>query len=238
MIYCEAFSTDPTLRNKEAKFNKSNGTLTYDFPGASYVFVRNYDTGKQYCTDGWSNFANPVTLVNYDTMVAAGRSDFFDKMYVPEGTHTLYLSANGDDTYTLAYYDGGDVPDPGPDDPYYPTDPDDPYNPDDPYDPGDTYDVYFSTKDWSQVYAYVWTTGGGDKQAWPGIPMEFVENNPYGEKVFKFTIEPQYDNIIYNDGNGKQTVDLSLDGTPNMGYYINGQQNGKYTCGTYVYGVE
>ena len=68
--------------------------------------------------------------------------------------------------------------------------------------------------------------------------MEFVENNPYGEKVYKFTIEPQYDNIIYNNGSGAQTVDLKLDGTPNMGYYISGQENGKYTCGTYVYGVE
>lgn len=223
VIYCEAFGDDDASRNKEAKFDKQSATLTYDFPAASYVFVRNWDTGIQYCTDGWAGFVNPVTLVNQ-----ADLTQQFDKMYVPAGTHTLYLAKGSGDTWTLGY-DGSVTPGPGP------------VNPDDPTDPpvyGDTYDVYFSTKEWDTVYAYVWTTGGGEMQAWPGVPMEFVENNPYGEKVFKFAVDPQYDNIIYNNGNGAQTVDLSLDGTPNMGYYISGQQNGKYTCGTYVYGVE
>ena len=222
VIYCEAFGTSDQTRNKEEKFNKATGTLTFDFPAASYVFVRNYDTGIQYCTDGWQGFVNPVTLVNEHNLTAV-----FDKMYVPAGTHTLYLTESDNDTYTLGYGGGTVTPDP-----------DDPDPTVSPIDPDDTYDVYFSTKDWNEVYAYVWTTGGGEKQVWPGIPMEFVENNPYGEKVYKFTIEPQYDNIIYNNGNGAQTVDLSLDGTPNMGYYINGQKDGKYTCGTYVYGVE
>ncbi len=224
VIYCEAFGTDDASRNKEAKFDKQSATLTYDFPDASYVFVRNYDTGVQYATDGWAGFVNPVTLVNQ-----ADLTQQFDKMYVPAGTHTLYLIKGTGDTWTLGYTDSGVTPGPGPEDPTYSEDPTS--------GSGDTYDVYFSTKDWSTVYAYVWTTGGGEKQAWPGVPMEFVENNPYGEKVYKFTIEPQYDNIIYNNGNGAQTVDLKLDGTPNMGYYISGQENGKYTCGTYVYGV-
>ena len=106
VIYCEAFGTDDASRNKEAEFS-SNGTLTYDFPDASYVFVRNYDTGVQYCTDGWSNFANPVTLVNQ-----AALTQQFDKMYVPSGQHTLYLTDNGNDTFTLGYDTGGDVTEP------------------------------------------------------------------------------------------------------------------------------
>ena len=106
MIYCEAFSTDPASRTKSADFNTSTGTLTYDFPGDSYVFVRNYDTGVQYCTDGWSYFANPVTLVNEHNLSDIAN---FDKMYVPAGTHTLYLSVNSSsDTCTLGYYEGGD----------------------------------------------------------------------------------------------------------------------------------
>ena len=225
VIYCEAFGDDDTTRNREAKFNKSAATLTYEFPAASYVFVRNYDTGVQYCTDGWAGFVNPVTLVNQANLTGE-----FNKMYVPAGTQTLYLIDNGDDTFTFGYLSGGVVPSTGPDDPT-PSE-DDPIS-------GDTYDVYFSANGWNNVYAYVWNSGtAAEKQAWPGVPMEFVENNPYGEKVFKFTIEPEYDSIIYNDGNGKQTVDLTLDGTPNMGYYINDSQGGKYTCGTYIYGVE
>lgn len=108
VIYCEAFGTDDASRNKEAKFDKQSATLTYDFPDASYVFVRNYDTGVQYCTDGWAGFVNPVTLVNQ-----ADLTQQFDKMYVPAGTHTLYLAKGTGDTWTLGY-DGSVTPGPGP----------------------------------------------------------------------------------------------------------------------------
>jgi alpha-amylase len=108
LIYCEAFSTDPASRTIEKEFDKSTGTLTYDFPGDSYVFVRNYDTGVQYCTDGWTNFANPVTLVNQASL--ANESDF-EKMFVPAGTHTLYLSVDKTaDTCTLGYGGGSTTP--------------------------------------------------------------------------------------------------------------------------------
>lgn len=226
-VYCEAFSTDETKRTKEFEFS-TNGVLTMDFPDNSYVFVRNYDTGVQYCTDGWAGFVQSATLVNEHNLTGQ-----FDKLVVPAGTHTLYLVDNGNDTYTLSY---DTMENPGPIETYGDDDPSEgPVT-------GEAYDVYFSTKDWSQVYAYVWTDGGGEQQAWPGVPMTFVETNPYGEKVYKFTVQPQFDRIIYNngkDGNSNQTVDLTLDGTPNTGYYISGtDSSGKKTCGTYVYGVE
>ncbi len=220
IIYCEAAGTDDASRNTEQSFSEY-GVLTYEFQGPSYVFVRNYDTGIQYATNGWSNFANPATLINENAL-----TDTFDKMYVPAGTYTLYLSDNGNDTFSLEYEAGAAA--------------DLPTSSTSSGGSGGSYDVYFTTSDWTRVYAYVWTTSSGaEAKAWPGIAMEFVETNPYGQRVYKFTIDPQYDNIIYNDGSGKQTVDLKLDGTPNMGYYISGQDSsGKYTCGTYVYGVE
>ena len=107
LVYCEEYSTDPASRTKEFTIDQQTATLTMEFPGASYVFCRNYDTGVQYCTDGWTNFANPVTLVNQASL--ANESDF-EKMFVPAGTHTLYLIDNGDDTFTLGY-DGAE---PGP----------------------------------------------------------------------------------------------------------------------------
>ena len=101
VVYCEAAGTDDTSRNSEHAFNTATGTLTYEFIGPSYVFVRNFDTGVQYCTDGWSNFKNPVTLVNQNNLTST-----FDKMYVPAGTYTLYLIVNDNDTCTLGYTDG------------------------------------------------------------------------------------------------------------------------------------
>ena len=102
VIYCEDSGTDDTSRNKEAKFNKSTGTLVYEFVGPSYVFVRNYDTGVQYCTNGWQGKVNPATLVNQANLTAQ-----FDKMYVPKGTNTLYLKYDSKtDTCTLGYVKG------------------------------------------------------------------------------------------------------------------------------------
>ena len=125
MIYCEAYSTDPASRTKQFDLDEY-GRLTYEFPGDSYVFCRNYDTGVQYCTDGWSNFANPVTLVNQNSLSDAAN---FDKMYVPAGTHTLCLQYDSaSDTATLSYdmtdpsgpvvtpTSGGDTPGPVGDD--------------------------------------------------------------------------------------------------------------------------
>ena len=108
MVYCEEYSTDPAERTKQFDIDQQTATLTMDFPGASYVFCRNYDTGVQYCTNGWAGFVNPVTLVSQKSL--ENESDF-EKMYVPAGTHTLYLIDNGDDTFTLGY-DGGVTPGP------------------------------------------------------------------------------------------------------------------------------
>ncbi|MBO4840258.1 MAG: hypothetical protein J5524_04075 [Bacteroidaceae bacterium] len=98
-IYCEGWATDDASGNKVFDFDAS-GTLTYTAPGASYVFVRNDETGVQYCTDGWTDFANPVTLVNQNSLSNPGN---FEKFYVPSGEHTLYLVDNGNDTFTIAY---------------------------------------------------------------------------------------------------------------------------------------
>lgn len=98
-IYCEGWATDDASGNKVFDFDAS-GTLTYTAPGASYVFVRNDETGVQYCTDGWTDFANPVTLINQNSLSNPGN---FEKFYVPSGEHTLYLVDNGNDTFTIAY---------------------------------------------------------------------------------------------------------------------------------------
>ena len=109
VIYCEDSGVDDTSRNKEAKFDKATGTLVYDFVGPSYVFVRKWDGGVQYCTDGWQGRVNPVTLVNQANLTAQ-----FDKMYVPKGTNTLYLTYDSKtDTCTLGYVKGEVSVDPG-----------------------------------------------------------------------------------------------------------------------------
>ncbi|MGN0489572.1 MAG: PT domain-containing protein [Ruminococcus sp.] len=80
-----------------------NGTITYNFAETTYVWIRNYDTGVQYCTDGWQGLVQSVTLVNESV------TSEFNKLGVPAGTQTLTLVDNGNDTFTLSY---GDAPTP------------------------------------------------------------------------------------------------------------------------------
>lgn len=99
-----------------------------------------------------------------------------------------------------------------------------------------TLNVYFTNSlNWSTVNAYLWE-GSTPKASWPGEPMEYVETNSMGQKIYKITVEAnQYSNIIFNNGS-VQTVDLPLSNTNNEGFFPTTQSSGKYNCDTYVYG--
>ena len=101
--------------------------------------------------------------------------------------------------------------------------------------------IYFSNnKYWPEVYAYAWTDGGETKLLgeWPGTKATFVETNDYGEDIYCITLpasETGIEGLIFNSGNGQQTVDIQpgVDGT---GYYCTeADENGHFNVGTYTY---
>lgn len=139
-----------------------NGTLTCTFAQDSYVWIRNYDTGVQYCTDGWQGFVDEVTLVNEKV------AKQFNKLYVPAGTQTFTLINNNDDTFTLSY---GDVE---------PTTPTQPATVAPTTDPSGEYTMYFKTTlgwmtaDGVNLYAYDTNSGESyqfekDEDAYPNV---------------------------------------------------------------------
>ena len=87
--------------------------------------------------------------------------------------------------------------------------------------PADGYKtMYFTnTKGWSAVYAYVWNSTGALNGAWPGSPMTYLETNDYGQDIYYVIIPNSATGLIFNNGSGTQTGDLTpgVDGT---GYYI------------------
>ncbi len=103
-------------------------------------------------------------------------------------------------------------------------------------DVGDTIDVYFvNTPNWSTVCAYAWS-GSGTNNPWPGETMTYVGTNSQSQKVYKITLQTgKYNNIIFSNGSGVQTVDLALGNSNNQGYSATTQSNGKYNCSTFVY---
>lgn len=70
-------------------------------------------------------------------------------------------------------------------------------------------DVYFhNTKGWSNVYYYTWGSSGS-LATWPGTKIDGEVASGY----YKVSIDlSKYTSIIFNNGNGTQTADLSLVG--------------------------
>lgn len=216
VIYCEAAGTDDASRNSEHALD-AYGRLTYNFQGPSYVFARNYDTGVQYATNGWSNFANPATLVNEKDLTAT-----FDKMYVPAGEHTIYLQPGEGDTYTLEY--DGPYKDPGTGSGTTPTTSTDPTT----GGGGNTDEVSFLLTDnfgWGSAYVYAWDANGtalcGE---WPGAAQAETIVNGYGETQFRCTVPAGAVGVILNNGKGAQTEDITDFGTYE-GYWMDGTKN-------------
>ena len=101
----------------------------------------------------------------------------------------------------------------------------------------DKIDVYFTNnKYWSgTIYAYLWN-GNDIKVSWPGVKMDLVNTNSYGESIYRIQVDlVQYNNLIFTNGS-KQTVDISINGiNTNQGYYCNSESNGKWTIGKFIY---
>lgn len=95
--------------------------------------------------------------------------------------------------------------------------------------------VYFTNNyNWSNVYAYTW--GGDGKQVqWPGEKMTYVGQNEYQQSVYTLQISADCKGLIFTNGSGAQTVDITSGIKENDGYYISGNASGKYSVGTYTY---
>lgn len=98
-------------------------------------------------------------------------------------------------------------------------------------DPG-TYTITFSNnKYWSSVNCYYWATDDTTLSTWPGEAMTYSETNDYGEAIYTIEIPSTADCIIFNDGNGNQTVDISVTGDAK--YYISGGSGNSFTVETW-----
>ena len=99
----------------------------------------------------------------------------------------------------------------------------------------DSITVYFSNNyNWNSVYSYTWKDNVGTT-SWPGTQMTYVKQNEYNEAVYKIEIPADIDGLIFSDGNGNQTIDITSNLNDGTGFYISGSSNGKYTVGCYEY---
>ena len=86
--------------------------------------------------------------------------------------------------------------------------------------------VYFTdVYNWGVVNAYAWYTDGGNNvsnTSWPGEACEWYETNDFGQNVYRYYLGgTNYENIIFNNGNGAQTADIAISHAYNA-YYLDG----------------
>ena len=104
---------------------------------------------------------------------------------------------------------------------------------DDPEQP-ETMTVYFvNVPSWSAVNAFVWPAEGAAYKEWPGEAMKKEEDKINGYDVYSYTFAKTYVNIIFNDGNGTQTVDLTWSADKPY-FYPTDKTDGKYSSAWYA----
>ena len=98
--------------------------------------------------------------------------------------------------------------------------------------------IYFvNNRNWSHVYAYVWN-GSGDtaqpKAEWPGEECTSAGVNGYGEAVFRYELGGNWQNVVFHNGSGTQSLDTPLSADANA-YYPDSQEGDKWRLGTFTY---
>lgn len=74
--------------------------------------------------------------------------------------------------------------------------------------------VYFdnSSKNWNEIYAYIWDASGSGKVAWPGEAMQNLSGS-----VWWYDVPAGYSNIIFSKKGDSQTADLGIQS--DLSYY-------------------
>ena len=75
---------------------------------------------------------------------------------------------------------------------------------------------YMNTGGWGNVYAYTWTSSTKYSGDWPGTSMDKLSNVKHN--VYKITVDAEAKNIIFSDGNGAQTGEITIPSSSNMIY--------------------
>lgn len=73
---------------------------------------------------------------------------------------------------------------------------------------------------WSKVYCYYWSDTNSKMVTWPGNAMTYSTTNDYGQSVYTIEIPSEAEYVIFNNGEGTQTVDIPITGSAK--YYISG----------------
>lgn len=73
--------------------------------------------------------------------------------------------------------------------------------------PSGNYIYFKNTSNWSTVKAYYWSTSDTTLTSWPGVEMESIDDS-----VYRIELPETAEFVIFNNGGGDQTSDITLEG--------------------------
>ena len=187
------------------QYKFQNGKLTASFNTDSYVFVKTGGNDKWFMTDGYPGVGTHSSFL-YDTETGINA----DKLHVPGGVEvTFHLVENDDGSLTLSYTTANDDLTDATKTVYF-------------NNLGDATDDNPANDPWNQVYVYYWSDNNVTMCNWPGKQMTPVAE---GSSEYALTLPADAQYVIFTNGEGKQTGDLTVPGV-NKIYSYNGFHTG------------
>ena len=177
---------------KWSDYNSGGGD---DEPTAKTVYYQNTNNWNKVYAYYWSNSNKTMTTWPGEKMTSVGNGVY--SINVPsDADYIIFTNGSGTQTDDLTIagdkkiYNNGNWSD---------------YNDNTIIIDGNMF--YQNTSNWSEVYAYYWSSSNTQMTTWPGVKMTNGGNGVYATEI---PSDAEY--IIFNNGNGTQTGDLTIPG--------------------------
>ncbi len=168
----------------------------------NYIYFKNNDNWSDVKVYYWSDANNAMIAWPGISMQSAGNNDY--KAEIPaDATYVIFNNGQGTQTDDItlqgmnkiynngSWSDYGNNPTPNPN----------------PTPVGGNYIYFRDNNNWGSVMAYYWSDDDTTMSSWPGVSMESVGNN-----VYRLEISSSATYVIFNNGQGAQTDNISLQG--------------------------
>lgn len=94
---------------------------------------------------------------------------------------------------------------------------------------------FTNSLNWDDVYVYMWDDNGNDTAEWPGMRLDIDRFNDQDEEVYQLCGYWKVTGIIFNDGKGLQTDEITDFYPEGDGYYLDAEKTVVNENGTNVY---
>lgn len=174
-------------------------------PSAGTVYYKNTNNWSTVNAYYWSD--SNKSMMSWPGTVMNNEGDGVYSIEVPEDAQYIIFNNGSEQTDDLTLQGADKIYNNGSWSDYVAEEPTPEPDPEPTPDPVEGNIFYKNTNNWSTVKAYYWSDANTKMTSWPGVEMDKIDGNIYGTTI---PTDAQY--IIFTNGSGSQTDDLTLPG--------------------------